>query len=86
MSTATKSRPVKGEIKEFTCARCEVTSRWTEGLGAATPPSWTKEKGLYYCLVCRRERAMEKAVEMAGGDKVSTAERAKLRKTEVEAE
>jgi len=83
MSTATKSRPVKGEIKEFTCARCEVTSRWTEGLGAATPPSWTKEKGLYYCLVCRRERAMEKAVEMAGGDKVSTAERAKLRSAAV---
>ncbi len=83
MSTATKTRPTKSDVVEFTCARCEVTSRWTEGLGAATPPNWVKEKGLYYCLVCRRERAMEQAVEQAGGDRVSTADRAKLRSAAV---
>jgi hypothetical protein len=84
MSTATKTRPADDNaVVEFTCARCEVTSRWTEGLGAATPPNWVKEKGLYYCLVCRRERAMEQAVEQAGGQDVSTAERAKLRSAAV---
>jgi hypothetical protein len=84
MSTATKTRVAKkGEPVEFTCARCEVTSRWTEGLGAATPPNWVKEKGLYYCLACRRERAMEQAVEKAGGERVSTADRAKLRSAAV---
>lgn len=81
MSTATKSRAKKNEPIEFTCARCEVTSRWERGLhgGAKNPPNWVRENGLYYCLVCRRERAMDKAIEEAGGKNVSTADRAKLR-------
>ena len=78
MSTATKE---KVEVKEFTCARCEVVSRWTEGLGAATPPNWVKVNGLYYCLVCRRERAVDDAIAAAGD--VSTADRAKLRSSAV---
>jgi hypothetical protein len=78
MSTATKE---KVKVKEFTCARCEVVSRWTEGLGAATPPNWVKDKGLYYCLVCRRERAVDDAIAAAGN--VSTADRAKLRSSAV---
>ena len=78
MSTATKD---KVEVKEFTCARCEVVSRWTEGLGAATPPNWVKQNGLYYCLVCRRERAVDDAIAAAGD--VSTADRAKLRSSAV---
>lgn len=77
MSTATESRPI-----EFTCARCEVTSRWTNGFDGAAPPNWVRENGLYYCLVCRRERAIEDAIERAGDD-VTTAERAKLRSTAV---
>jgi hypothetical protein len=79
VSTATKSKP---KVKEFTCARCEVVSRWTEGLGAATPPNWEKVNGLYYCLVCRRERAIDAAIERAG-DGISTADRAKLRSAAV---
>ena len=78
-STPTKTR--KPKVKEFTCARCEVVSRWTEGLGAATPPNWVKENGLHYCLVCRRERAIDAAIERAGD--VSTADRAKLRSSAV---
>src|SRR4029079_8211736 len=70
-------------VVDFPCARWEVPSRWTEGLGAATPPNWVKEKGLYYCLVCRRERAMEEAVEDAGGQSVSNTDRAKLRSAAV---
>jgi len=76
MSSATKTAPV-----EFTCVRCEVTSRWAEGLGAAVPPNWVRVNGLHYCLVCRRERAIEAAIELAGD--VSTADRAKLRTSAV---
>lgn len=84
MSTVTTTRPKtksKPKVKEFTCARCEVRSVWTEGLGAATPPNWEKVNGLYYCLVCRRERAIDAAIERAGD--VSTADRAKLRSSAV---
>ena len=75
-ATATKARP-----KEWTCARCEMTSRWTEGLGAESPPNWVRDNGLFYCLVCRRERAIDDAIEAAGD--VSTADRAKLRSSAV---
>jgi hypothetical protein len=80
-ATAPKTTRSKPKVKEFTCARCEVVSRWTEGLGAATPPNWDKVNGLYYCLVCRRERAIDAAIERAGD--VSTADRAKLRSAAV---
>ncbi|MBA2522579.1 MAG: hypothetical protein H0V25_04520 [Solirubrobacterales bacterium] len=76
-ATATKTRPVV----EFTCARCRVTSRWTEGLGSAAPPNWDTVDGSYYCLVCRRERAIDDAIAKAGD--VSTADRAKLRSSAV---
>ena len=47
----------------------------------STPPNWVKENGLYYCLVCRRERAIDEAIAKAGD--VSTADRAKLRSAAV---
>lgn len=81
MSTATAPATKSPKVKEFTCGRCEVHSRWTEGLGASTPPNWVKENGLYYCLVCRRERAIDDAIERAGD--VTTADRAKLRSSAV---
>jgi len=61
-----------------------MTSRWTNGLedGAATPPNWfTGEGGDSYCLVCRRERAVEIALEDAGD--VGIEARAKLRSAAV---
>lgn len=82
MSTATATpTKTRSKVKEFTCGRCEVHSRWTEGLGTPTPPNWVKVDGLYYCLVCRRERAIDDAIERAGD--VSTADRAKLRSSAV---
>ena len=82
MSTATPT-PTKSraKVKEFTCGRCKVHSRWTEGLGASTPPNWVKEDGEFFCLVCRRERAIDAAIARAGD--VSTADRAKLRSAAV---
>ena len=77
MATAAKTK-----VNEWTCARCEMTSRWTEGLGAAAPPNWVRDNGLYYCLVCRRERAIDAAIEKAGPE-ITAAERAKLRSSAV---
>ena len=44
-------------------------------------PTGSRTNGLYYCLVCRRERAIDAAIERAGD--VSTADRAKLRSSAV---
>ena len=78
-ATATKRRPV-----EWTCARCEMTSRWTLGLedGLEAPPNWAREDdGNHYCLICRRERAIDKALADAG--EIGTEARAKLRSAAV---
>ena len=61
-----------------------MTSRWVNGLldDAAAPPNWlTDEHGNHYCLVCRRERAVEIALAEAGD--VGIEGRAKLRSTAV---
>jgi hypothetical protein len=57
-----------------------MTSIWTNGLDRGkAPPHWVRERdGSYYCLVCRRERAVEAALDEAG-DSVGTEARAKLR-------
>lgn len=60
-----------------------MTSRWTTGTdGASTPPHWARHDGLDYCLVCRRERAVELAIEDAGPG-ITIADRAKLRSSAV---
>lgn len=60
-----------------------MTSRWTLGIGSsALPPNWERSDGADYCLVCRRERAIELAIEQAG-PALSTADRAKLRSSAV---
>jgi hypothetical protein len=61
-----------------------MTSRWTLGLvdGLEAPPNWAREDdGNYYCLICRRERAIEAALAKAGN--LGAEERAKLRSTAV---
>jgi hypothetical protein len=41
-----------------------MTSTWTNGLNeGSAPPNWVRENGSYYCLSCRRERAIETALE-----------------------
>ncbi len=56
-----------------------MTSTWTNGLGeGSAPPNWVREHdGSHYCLACRRERAIEIALEEAG--EVGIEARAKLR-------
>lgn len=44
-----------------------MTSTWTNGLEkGSAPPNWEKANGLYYCLACRRERAVDAALEQVG--------------------
>lgn len=82
MGTAAANKASKAvKVVEFTCVRCEMTSRWTEGLRAGMPPNWARDNGLHYCLACRRERAIEDAIVRAGD--VTMAERAKLRTSAV---
>lgn len=60
-----------------------MTSRWTNGLEGdlSAPPNWDSDGDDHYCLICRRERAIEIALEQAGD--MPTADRAKLRTTAV---
>jgi hypothetical protein len=56
-----------------------MKSRWTNGLAeGSAPPHWIREAdGRHYCLACRRERAIDDALEEAGD--VGIGDRAKLR-------
>jgi hypothetical protein len=60
-----------------------MTSTWTLGLdGADAPPNWVREAdGSHYCLICRRERAIDAA--LADASDIGTEARAKLRATAV---
>ncbi|MGH2993912.1 MAG: hypothetical protein ACRDL1_10285 [Solirubrobacterales bacterium] len=61
-----------------------MTSTWTNGLedDATVPPNWfTDDNGDHFCLVCRRERAVE--IALAAADELGTEARAKLRSTTV---
>ena len=61
------------------CARCGVVIRWMPGHErSGLPRGWKKERGETYCLGCRRERAAEAGIA-AVDEKVSLADRAKLR-------
>ncbi len=68
---------------QWTCARCEMTSTWANGLDeGTTPPNWeTEPNGKHYCLACRRERAVEAALEDVGD--VGIEARAKVRRSAV---
>lgn len=59
-----------------------MTSTWTNGLeDLDRPPHWERENGLHYCLACRRERAIDAAIEDAGD--IGIEARAKLRSSAV---
>lgn len=59
-----------------------MTSTWTNGLErGSAPPNWVREGGLHYCLACRRERSVEKALDKAG--EIGIEARAKVRSAAV---
>ena len=57
-----------------------MTSTWIEGRRSA-PPNWDRVGRRHYCLHCRRERAVEAALEKAGD--VGLEARAKVRSAAV---
>lgn len=59
-----------------------MTSTWTNGLAAGdAPPNWDRDGRDYYCLACRRERAIDAALEDAGD--IGIEARAKVRSAAV---
>jgi|SRR5688572_14385564 hypothetical protein len=76
ISTATATKPAI-----WTCGRCEMTSTWTNGRSEDAPPHWEKEGRSFYCLACRRERAIEAALEKCDEEGIEA--RAKVRSAAV---
>jgi hypothetical protein len=59
-----------------------MTSTWTNGLEEGiAPPHWVKEGRKFYCLSCRRERAIEAALEDCNEEGIEA--RAKVRSAAV---
>src|SRR5262245_20969172 len=71
--------PDRAAPRAWTCARCEVTASWMEGVERPQlPASWAERDGGLYCLSCQRELAGEAG--LAGQpDDLSAAKRQQLR-------
>jgi hypothetical protein len=65
--------------RKWTCDGCGVSAGRIDGAAIPLPNSWTSAEGGQFCLVCRRERAAEAAVESAPPDS-SSETRANLRR------
>jgi hypothetical protein len=64
--------------KKWTCDQCGVTVRHLGGDKVELPDSWADSSEGTYCLLCRRERAAQAALEAA--PEGSREDRAKLRR------
>jgi len=65
---------------KWTCDHCGVTLSRLGGEKVELPESWSASKEGTFCLLCRRERAAQAALEAAPED-YGLEERAKLRRT-----
>ncbi len=69
----------KGVAKKWTCDGCGVSASRIDGEAVALPDAWVASADGHFCLVCRRDRAAEAALEAApSGSPVDA--RAKLRR------
>lgn len=66
------------EVSERVCARCSMRTRWIPQDGATIPPNWIERGDDGYCLSCRRELAVETALEEMP-EEAPAANRAKVR-------
>lgn len=73
MSTATKT------ATSWTCDHCGVSVSRMGGERVALPATWERSAEGTYCLICRRERAAQAALDTAP-ENSPLAERAKLRR------
>jgi hypothetical protein len=65
--------------KKWTCDECGVTVSLAGGEKVELPASWDNSKDGTYCLLCRRERAAQAALEAAPAGS-GLEDRAKLRR------
>jgi hypothetical protein len=64
---------------KWTCDHCGVTVSQVDGDKVALPASWDKSREGTFCLLCRRERAAQAALDEAPQE-CSLEARAKLRR------
>jgi hypothetical protein len=65
--------------KKWTCDQCGVTVSRLGGEKVELPESWTSSKEGTFCLLCRRERAAQAALD-AAPENSGLEDRAKLRR------
>jgi len=65
--------------RKWTCDGCGVSAGRIDGAPIPLPDAWANANGGHLCLVCRRERAAEAALD-AAPDSTSRETRAKLRR------
>lgn len=71
--------PAPIKAKKWTCDGCRVSASRIDGEAVALPDSWVSSTDGDFCLVCRRDRAAEAALEaVPEGSPVDA--RAKLRR------
>jgi hypothetical protein len=71
--------PATIEATKWTCEGCGVSAGSIDGTPVPMPSSWASSAEGTYCLVCRRERAAEAALDaVPSGSPI--AERAKMRR------
>jgi hypothetical protein len=71
--------PASTAAKKWTCEGCGVSAGRIDGTPVPMPDNWISSAEGTYCLICRRERAAEAALDAAPSDS-PVAERAKLRR------
>lgn len=80
MSAPPPPAVAESPTRSWTCVRCVMTVRWMPGSELPDLPAhWSEEDGALHCLACRRELAVERALEAAADQ--SGEARAKLRTT-----
>lgn len=79
MAPFTMSKASQKKAKQWTCAECGVTVSRADGSTVALPETWSHSKEGTYCLLCRRERAAQAALDSAPAN-CPLEERAKLRR------
>jgi hypothetical protein len=77
--TAARTRAATKTAKKWTCDECGVSISRMDGERVPLPETWVESREGTYCLLCRRERAAQAALDSAP-EGCPLEERAKLRR------
>ncbi|HEY1855613.1 MAG TPA: hypothetical protein VGG40_13600 [Solirubrobacterales bacterium] len=78
--SATATRSKRKLAKRWTCDHCGVSVGRIGGEKVELPESWVSDRSGTFCLICRRERAAQAALDAAPAES-GLEERAKLRRS-----